>query len=160
MDRAAFREDDSHARGQTSVKWGVSPAELPWPKHCAHQCSCCQLSGAFAWWAGGVLIKRRVLVCVFGGRGQAGDGGLLELGGIWSSYPWKSALFHFCMQHMLSLSQAGHLPHMPWLNENFWNVLNLLYLYNCGKSLIYNASTKVDTILKLQIFNNKCCIAV
>lgn len=67
-----FGEDDSHARGQTSVKWGVSPAELPWPMHCTHQCSCCQLSGV-AGGGGAACVDRKeracVCVCLGGGKG-------------------------------------------------------------------------------------------
>lgn len=43
--RVAFGEDESHARGQASVKWGVRPAEQPRPAHCIHPRSWCQLSG-------------------------------------------------------------------------------------------------------------------
>lgn len=43
--RAAFGEDESHARGQAGVKWGVRPAEQPRPAHCIHPRSWCQLSG-------------------------------------------------------------------------------------------------------------------
>lgn len=88
--RAAFREDESHARGQAGVKWGVRPAERPRPTHCVHPRSWCQLSGVFV--RGDAVVGRAakggvegtpaaltertsVLECAVGGIG-VGRGGL------------------------------------------------------------------------------------
>lgn len=86
--RAAFREDESHARGQAGVKWGVRPAERPRPTHCVHPRSWCQLSGVFV--RGDVVVGRAakggvegtpaaltertsVLECAVGGIGVGGS---------------------------------------------------------------------------------------
>lgn len=72
------------------------------------------------WGAQAVLIERSVLVCKFGGSGGAEGGGLLELGGIWSYYRRKRALFHTThAKSLTSRSPASHLcaaqrKHLKW----------------------------------------------
>lgn len=115
--RAAFREDESHARGQAGVKWGVRPAERP-PAHALY--SPAQLVsviwGVCEGGVGGLLVGRAVK-----GGGNAGcvdrkdecarvrasrelEGGQRILRGIWFRGKGPSS-----MQHMPSLSQAGQL---------------------------------------------------
>lgn len=116
--RAAFREDESHARGQAGVKWGVRPAERARPTHCVHPRSWCQLSGVFV--RGDAVVGRAakggvegtpaaltertsVLECAVGGIGVWG--GVLR--GIWFRGEGPSST-----QHMPSLSQAGQLSRL------------------------------------------------
>lgn len=152
--RAAFwgggELDNSHARGQTGVKWEDRPAELPWPMHCAHQCSCCQLSGVFA--RGGTVgrgqgsgcVDRKEHACVWAwGKWRGMRWGVLEFGGIWLSYPRKRA----CSTHMqvTCLTCCSEETFESIFSNNYDNkVLNVqnsqqsLYICNIGKFYSYS----------------------
>lgn len=118
--RAAFREDESHARGQAGVKWGVRPAERP-PAHALY--SPAQLVsviwGVCEWGVGGLLVGRAVK-----GGGNAGcvdrkdecarvrisrelEGGAADLKG--HMVQRKRALFH--ATHAQSLTSRSAVSH-------------------------------------------------
>lgn len=81
--RAAFREDCSHAWGQTHVKWGVKPAELPGIRIVLinaaavsyHECEPAVWGERAAW------TEWSVPVCTFRGQlmGNCGHRGHMEL---------------------------------------------------------------------------------
>lgn len=116
--RAAFGEDESHARGQAGVKWGVRPAERPWLTHCVHPRSWCQLSGVFV--RGDAVVGRAakggvegtpaaltertsVLKCAVGGIGVGGglEGHMVQR---------RRALFHTTHAQSLT-SRSAVSPH-------------------------------------------------